>query len=252
MNDNSNRVRAWVLTLMERGGNRPDGRLETERELCERFGVGRRAVRRALEALEAEGLIWRRQGKGTFVGQAPDRTGALAARIAGDSSPAEVMEARLWIEPALAALCAVRAEPGDVDRIRLLAQKVSAARDHDSAELWDSALHRLIARLAGNRPLLTSFALLDEIRGTDEWQNLRARDRSTKVNQINDAQHNAIVEAIAAGDSRGAETAMRAHLQTLSMTMARSIAERAREGEEHVTAGTGRLEPLLCVGGERP
>ncbi len=223
--DNSNRVRAWVLALMERGGIGPDGRLETERELCERLGVGRRTVRRVLEALEAEGLIWRRQGKGTFVGQAPDRTGALAAEITGETSPAEVMEARLWVEPALAALCATRARPEDVARMRMLADRVSAAQDHDSAELWDSALHRLIARVAGNRPLITTFALLDEIRSTDEWQALRARQRSVQSELINSAQHDAIIQAIAEGDARGAETAMRAHLQTLTFAMARSLAE---------------------------
>jgi GntR family transcriptional regulator, transcriptional repressor for pyruvate dehydrogenase complex len=230
--DNSNKVRARVLALMERGGIGPDGRLETERELCDRLGVGRRTVRRVLEALEAEGLIWRRQGKGTFAGQAPDPTGALAAEITGETVPAEVMEARLWIEPALAALCARRARPEDVARMRHLARRVSEAREHDSAELWDSALHRLIARVAGNRPLLTSFALLDEIRTTDSWLALRARHRNLQSQQVNDAQHDSIIEAIAAGDARAAETAMRAHMQTLSASLARSIAETRRETEE--------------------
>lgn len=235
MTDNSNRVRARVLSLMEQGGVGPEGRLETERELCTRLGVGRGTVRKVLESIEAEGLIWRRQGKGTFVGQAPDPTGALAAEIAGATTPAEAMEARLWIEPALAALCAERAPPEHVTRMRHLAHRASTAPDHDSAELWDSALHRLIARGAGNRPLMTSFALLDQIRGTDEWQLLRAQGRTPQSHDINHAQHEAIIDAIAARDTRGAEYAMRAHLQMLSRTMQRSLAKAAREPESQLS-----------------
>ncbi len=42
-------------------------RIPSEQELCERFGVSRITVRHAVEALTEEGLLVRRQGKGTFV-----------------------------------------------------------------------------------------------------------------------------------------------------------------------------------------
>ena len=42
-------------------------KLPSENELCEMFGVSRITIRKAIEALQAENLIIRKQGKGTFV-----------------------------------------------------------------------------------------------------------------------------------------------------------------------------------------
>ncbi len=46
-------------------------RLPSERQLCERFGVTRMTVRRALGALQSEGLVTARKGTGVFVRGAP-------------------------------------------------------------------------------------------------------------------------------------------------------------------------------------
>ena len=128
----SARVLDAVRRMIENRQLPADGRLPTERELAAELGAGRRTVRRALETLESEGLIWRRQGKGTFAGQPPDPTEALAAEIVAEVDTLVAMEARFCIEPALADLCARRATPEDVARLRQLALRVAAPGDPGS------------------------------------------------------------------------------------------------------------------------
>ncbi len=121
INDSANLVQARLLGMIEQGGLPADARLPTERDLSEKLGVGRSSVRLALEALMAKGLIWRQQGKGTFVGQPPDKTQVLAAEIVGETNFAEIMAARICIEPTLAAMSARNVLPADVARMRDLA-----------------------------------------------------------------------------------------------------------------------------------
>ncbi len=207
-------LRHQILSLIASGELPSDGRLPTERALSERFGTGRRALRQALDQLETDGLVWRRQGKGTFAGQPSDPTGVLAARIAGETDALQVMEARLCIEPELAALCARRATEADIDRMRRLAQRRVEAADPEAIELWDSSLHRLIAQCARNRPLLTAFALLDEIRANPDWIAIRARARSAASMIVTTNEHQTILDAIAARSPDAARAAMRDHLST--------------------------------------
>lgn len=225
-------VRASLLHAISRDGlAATGGRLPTEREICQTMGVSRRAVRRALESLEAEGLIWRRQGKGTFAGQPPAPAQQLAAGLVGETTFAEVMAARLCLEPCLAGMAARRALPADIERMRNLAQRAVACDDPESVELWDSALHRLIARTAANAPLLAAFSMLDEIRGNAAWRSLRARARSMKTLQVSDREHTAIIDAIESGQAERAEAAMRAHLTTLSENVRRILAPDPSTGE---------------------
>lgn len=219
--ESANVVRARLLAMIEGGRLPADGRLPTERDLSDSMGIGRRAVRSALESLLAEGLIWRKQGKGTFAGQPPDKTQILAAEIVGETNIAEVMEARLCIEPILAAMAARHALPEDIDRMHNLAQWIVQAADSDSIELWDGALHRLIARTARNRPLLTAFSMIDEIRGNPNWRGIRQKARSMRSLQERHAEHVEIITRIEAGDGAGAEAAMRRHLTTLADNLQR-------------------------------
>lgn len=193
-------------------------RLQGERELAASLGVGRRAVRRALDVLEAEGLLWRRQGSGTYVGAQPPQT-AAAADLARRSNPLEVLEARLNLEPALARLAALRASPQQVERMRALASRIAAADDADGRELWDGALHRAIAQASGNALLLAAFEMLDGVRRDPLWRAVREQARSRASAALYAGQHERIVGAVAARDPGGAEAAMREHLATLARNL---------------------------------
>lgn len=223
------RAETFLRAMIDDARLPSDGRLPPERELAAELDVPRRAVRRAIERLESDGLVWRRQGKGTFAGQAPDPAGAMAAHLASAADPVAVMEARLVIEPGLAALAAARATAEDVARLRGLAEHVSAARGDDDAELWDGALHRLVARIAGNPILLTTFGFVDEVRLQDRWRAVRLRARNPAARALYDVQHDAIVAAIASADAEGAAAAMRVHLTALNESLPRALAETTPE-----------------------
>lgn len=237
-------LRRRLMALISAGEWRADGKLPTERALADRFGVGRRLVRQALDALETEGLVWRKQGKGTFIGQPNDPMGDLAAKITGETIPLEVMEARLCIEPELAALCAQRMTPMEVDRLRRLAQRQYESQDAQAMELWDGALHRLIAQGARNRPLLTAYALLDKIRAQPGWVAVRARARDAASLQVTYSEHMAIIDAIGIGHATVARQAMRDHLDT------RTDALRAEVND--IAPSVGQFETILDAPDQQP
>ena len=67
----------WLRAQIERGDPAAHEQLPSEKALGEQFGVSRITVRRALQTLENEGLIYRRQGLGSFVAEPPIRQGLV-------------------------------------------------------------------------------------------------------------------------------------------------------------------------------
>jgi DNA-binding FadR family transcriptional regulator len=96
-------VRALLQEQTASGTLGPGGQLPPERNLARQLAATRGEIRRALASLERDGLITRHVGRGTFV------TDDASQRFNGappDTSPAEIMQARLTIEPPITTLAA--------------------------------------------------------------------------------------------------------------------------------------------------
>ncbi|WP_228461357.1 FadR/GntR family transcriptional regulator [Paracoccus liaowanqingii] len=212
---------AQLRAYIDAQGDRQGSRLPTERQLAEEMGVGRRAVRRALEVLENEGRITRRQGAGTFIGSPPAQPVTRDALI-GATDFFEIMEVRLRLEPQLAALAALRGKPAQIARMYDLSDRIAQSQDADEGELWDGALHRQIAEAAGNALFLSLFDIVNQVRQDAAWQAVRERARGGLAGHaVPVAQHRAIVEAIAARDPQGAAERMRVHLFSIQEKLIR-------------------------------
>ena len=197
----------------------PQARIPPERQLCEELGISRGELRKALSVLEAEGKIWRHVGRGTFVGSRPlDRMDEIAALITR-TNPAEVMQARLLLEPGLARIAAIQATTADVDRMRLCSKRKDAAVDWYTYERWDGGFHQAVAEGAHNTILLTLFNALNTVRDATEWGRLRKSRLKDAHRQRSSRQHLAIIDAIISRDQEQAETAMRDHLKSVQKSL---------------------------------
>ena len=196
-----------------------NSRLPTERKLCEVLGVSRGDLRKALAVLEKNGQIWRHVGKGTFVGSRPVNETVGVSDIADRTNPADLMRARLIIEPEIAREAALHATPEDVQAMRQSLARTKAAQTWRQYENFDNLLHRQIAEASRNSVLLGLFDVLNAIRRAVVWGRLRVELDRPPSDHHSFAEHEVIVDAIEHRDLAGAAIAMRRHLQSVGQRL---------------------------------
>lgn len=190
-------------------------RLPTERDLARSLGLARNTVRRALDMLEAEGVIARGVGRGTFLVNGGDPHGLSLPGVFDNASPAQVMEMRVLLEPSVAEYACTRATPSDLAEFdRCLAGGENAATIAEF-ELWDGALHQAIVAACRNELLEGMYAVLNQIRSRPEWNRLKERSLTTDRRAGYEADHRAIVTALRTRDTAAAREAMRRHMMAV-------------------------------------
>lgn len=189
-----------------------NGRLPPERDLAGELGVTRAELRKALATLEAEGKLWRHVGKGTFLGNRPLDATTDVAGLVQRTNPAEVIKARLALEPEIARLAALNATPGQIAQMRECLSRSRAADSWRQYEMWDNQLHRSIGEATQNSLLLGLLDTLSAVRRAVSWGRLRGERPRPPADHHSFAEHDAIVAAITDRDMNGAAAAMRIHL----------------------------------------
>lgn len=185
-------------------------RIPAEPELVRILGVGRNTVREAVQSLVHAGLVERRQGSGTYVRATSELAVSMSRQIA-DARQRDVVEVRRSLEVETARLAARRRTSTDVAALMRLRDERAAAYQAgllDRMVATDLELHRMIAHIARN-PVLASLYenLIDAI--TDN-----IRFNFAQVLHEGD-NHDALVNAIAAGDASAAVTETTTYLSAL-------------------------------------
>lgn len=201
----------------------PGDRLPTERELAATFGSSRNTLRRGLKILEAEGKITRHVGRGSYVSAdlvAEEGNGLfpqpqrrpLFMDFVRRASPVEIMEVRSMIEPAAAAMAAVRATREDLDLMERYLREADAAQDLETFEEIDALLHMRIVLSTRNRLLSDIYHEINTARIEPAWKELKSRRLTRPQRERYHADHHGVVNAITNRDADLARSLSKAHL----------------------------------------
>ena len=207
----------WVLDRVVSGEFAAGQMLPREVDLADSLAVSRGVAREVIRALEERGVVSVKHGRGATV-LAADRWDVLdpevlAAVLAGPGSRdlvCELVECRLALEPELARLAASRVTDETLTELTTALQSVAAtpptaARDRGLAEI---AFHRLLVRLAANRPAANLIGPV-----LDAMESLAATLGRRRQSV---GEHERILAAMRARDADLAAAAVREHLQRLA------------------------------------
>ncbi|WP_433272501.1 FadR/GntR family transcriptional regulator [Pseudonocardia xinjiangensis] len=203
----------------------PGDALASSRDLARRLDVTTPTLREALRRLEATGVVQFRHGSGTYVGPGIHRrllANPHRPRIDRESV-LELAEARLVLEPAIAAAAArARAEGG----MALLETAVSNALRPPVRDVRPAVhFHVALAAASGNALLREAVEALLHVRVLDQIEIRHRYDDRERDH----AEHVQILDAVRSGDEAAAERLTREHLTSIRDVVA--AADLPRSGE---------------------
>lgn len=206
--------------LIRTGQLKPGDRLDSVQQLSENFQVGRSAIREALSALKAMGLVEMKQGEGTFVKgfEAKQITFPLSTAILMNKEDvAHLLEVRKIIESGTAASAARNRHASDLQvMFQVLEEMKQVQGDEELGEKADFKFHMALSAASQN-PLLSK--LLDQVSGLTmetmkETRRLWLYSEQTTIEKLYE-QHVEIYNAIEEQNEEKARQAMLSHLENV-------------------------------------
>jgi len=185
-------------------------RLPAERNLAEEFDVSRGTIRSVLQILEQQHLVTRQIGSGTYVSH---REITNQQEISSITSPIEMVEVRIAIEPQLVKLAIANASSRDLDELRdALRQCEACDGDSDKFARADTAFHMALAHCAKNKLMYWLYERISEVRRHSQWRSMKSKLLTSERMNYYNSQHHALYEAIASRDTAAAVKIIKDHL----------------------------------------
>jgi GntR family transcriptional repressor for pyruvate dehydrogenase complex len=215
----ADQVRDAIVALIRDGRLRPGEKLPTEPRLGAMFGVGRSAVRAAVQSLVGSGVIEMRPGQGAYIRRldVSDVVRMTGSVVQLDfRSALELHEARASIELTAARLAARRRTKTDLERMRAAIDAYATAEEAGDIEgmvATDIAFHAALIGGARNRVLATMLDSISEILHEHRRQYILHADQTARGLVV--SEHRGIYEAIAAADRAEAIDRVRRHLRLI-------------------------------------
>jgi DNA-binding FadR family transcriptional regulator len=147
--------------------------------------------------------------------------GMTAADPVRQTSPAELMEARLALEPAILEMVIGNATAADFEQMDACCEQAEAATTLEEFEHWDGMLHEVIAVAAHNSFVTNVFQLMNQVRNQGEWGVLKKRSVTPERRLQYQAEHRQLVQALKRRDVHEARAVATEHLLRVQRNLLR-------------------------------
>lgn len=202
-----------LMQAIKSGAYGEDERLPTEYDLAAEFQVSRPVIREALKRLRDQGLIYSRQGAGSFVRQSGVRKPLGFGQIENIADLRRCYEFRVTLEPQAAATAAEERSAESLKGIRTALEMMQDATDRQRhREDADFEFHLAIARASENRYFYTAMeALKDHIAVGMQFHGQSLKSTPGGLADVLE-EHRGIYDAIERQDPGEARALMLTHL----------------------------------------
>jgi len=221
-------IHSDLMQAFREGRYQPGAQLPNERQLAEAYGASRQQVRDALLILQEAGLVERKVGSGTYLSKdAPAVIERIDAEVdvhaIHEHSFLETVEARLVLEPGVAALAARNITPEGLEHLK---QALEAVRAPASWLAYKSRLYlfaRAYYEASGNSFLLWTFDQILKARIDHKFDGHREHGVVAEiVRRHSYGQLAEIYRAIADRDEVRAEAVTRSYLISIAASLGQS------------------------------
>ena len=211
----SDRLATRLAAHIASGQWQPGDRLPTEAQLSAKHGVSRSVVREAVQRIKSRGQLVSRQGSGVFVAARPPHQALQfdAAVLGSMSNLLQVLEVRRVMEGEIAALAAERASKAQIAALRRALAAIDTASERgEDGVAEDMAFHLAIAEASGNPQFRQLLGFLGQYLHEGMCITRANEARRADFMEAVRSEHQAVVTAIAARDTRAARRAANLHM----------------------------------------